>query len=220
MNIKDHFHTLRSTGLFSGISDAELESVLDCVGAQKKVARKGKMILQAGDRPRHVGIVLAGQLHVVREDYDGNRSLISVLTPGDTFDEALCCAGVSESPVSVIAGLDSTVMLLSFERILHICTNACLFHGRLVENMLGLIAGKNLAMQSHMEILSMKTIRLKVMRHMESLGAKKDCEIAIPFSRDELANYLCVDRSALSHELSRMRRDGLIDYRKNRFVLR
>jgi len=217
---KDYLQVLQSIRLFHGISAAELESMLDCVGAQKKAVRKGKMVLHAGDKPRSVGIVLEGQLHVVREDFDGNSSLIAVLTAGDTFAEALCCAGVHESPVSVIAGLDSTVMLLGFDRILRTCTNACSFHGKLIENMLGLIAGKNLSMQSHMEILSMKTIRSKVMRHMESLGAKKGCEIAIPFSRDELANYLCVDRSALSHELSRMKQDGLIDYRKNRFVLR
>jgi len=219
MKFKEYLPILQEVGLFKGIG-GDLESMLDCIGAQKKAVRKGKIILLAGDRPSYVGIVLSGQVHIVRDDFDGNRSLLAVLTRGDIFAEALCCARVPESPVTVLADLDSTVVMLSFERLLLTCSNSCAFHRRLIDNMLGLIAEKNLMLQSHMEILSLKTIRSKVMRYMDSFGAKKGREFKIPFNRDELANYLCVDRSALSHELSKMKQDGLIDYAKNRFVLK
>jgi len=218
--MKEHLALLGSVGLFSGIDISELGPMLSCIGARKKSVGKGRILLLAGDAPRNVGIVISGQVHVVREDHDGNRSLMAVLTSGDIFAEALCCAGVPESPVTVIADTDSSVVLLDFERILHTCTNACPFHRKLLENMLKLLAGKNLMLQNHMEILSMKSIRARVLRYIESFAPKQGQEVFIPLNREELANYLCVDRSALSHELMKMKKDGLIEYRKNRFVMK
>ena len=211
---------LRSVKLFDGIVDADLEIMLGCIDAKTKAYRKGRIVLLAGDKPSHIGIVLKGQLHIVREDYDGNRSIIAVLTQGDVFAEALCFAGVQESPVSVTAGQDSTVILLSYERILQTCPNSCAFHRDLIRNILSLVASKNLQLQSHMEILSAKSIRAKVMLFFESFAAKRGREITIPLNREEMADYLCVERSALSHELARMKRDGLIDYQKNKFLLK
>jgi len=218
--LKEHLPVLKSVSLFEDVDAGELGTMLECMGAEIKYVSKGSMILFAGDTPRHVGIVLSGLLHVIREDYDGNRSLLAVLTPGELFAEALCCAGVSESPVTVIADADSNVLLLGFERILRTCPNSCVFHTKLIENMLRLIAAKNLLLQSHMEIISMKSIRAKVMRYIESFVPKQGREITIPLNREELANYLCVERSALSHELMRMKKDGLIEYKKNKFVLK
>ena len=172
-----------------------------------------------GDTPKQFGAVLTGQLHVVREDYDGNRSLIAVLTPGEVFAESLCYAGVQESPVTVIADQDSTILLFKFERILQSCTNCCPFHRKLIGNMLGIIAEKNIRLQIKMEILSSRSIRARMLRYIESFTTNKGREITIPLNREELANFLCVERSALSHELMKMKKDGLIDYKKNTFIL-
>ena len=210
---------MRSAGLFKGLEDLELESILACIGAELKSVRKGGIVLLAGDRPRHVGIVLAGQLHITREDYDGNRSLAAVVTPGEIFAEALCCAGVSESPVTVTARADSVIELMSFTRILHTCPNSCAFHTKLIGNMLGLIAGKNLLLQSRVEIVSLRSVRAKVRRYLESFVPGQGRNITIPFNREELADFLCVERSALSHELAKMKKDGLIEYKKNRFTV-
>ena len=245
----EYLSLLGTVRLFSGIESSDLYSMLNCVDAKTRTVRKGEIVLLAGDTPKHVGITLSGQLHIIREDYDGNRSLISVLEPGDIFAEALCCAGVTESPVSVVAYLDSNVLTMSFERVLGTCPNSCPFHKKLITNMLGLIARKNLMMQSHMEILSLKSVRARLLRYIESFvhepfvrdttahsgivndvytqasitskrsARNKGVTITIPLNREELANYLCVDRSALSHELMKMKKDGLIEYRKNEFTL-
>jgi len=220
VSVKEFLPVLQSTSLFKGINTADLESMLGCISVAIKTVRKGAIILHAGDTPRQVGIVLRGQLHIIREDFDGNCSLLAVLTRGDVFAEAMCCAGVTESPVTVIADLDSAVILMSFEKILHICPSSCSYHRALIKNMLELIAGKNLKLQNHMEILGMKSIRARVMRYFESFAPKHGIEITIPLNREELANYLCVERSALSHELMKMKNDGLIEYRKNKFVLK
>jgi len=218
--MKEFLHVLKTVALFGGINGDELEAILGCIEAEKRTVKKGQIVLLAGDSPRHIGIVLTGQMQIVREDYDGNRNLLAVLTAGDIFAEALCCAGIPESPVTVLSDLDSTVLLMRFERILESCPNSCSFHRKLIENMLRIIAGKNLMLQSHMEILSLKSIRARVLRYLETLASKQGRRIIIPLDREELANYLCVDRSALSHELSKMKNDGLIEYDRNTFLLK
>ena len=217
--MEKYFDVLKIVGLFRDIGAAELITMLKCLGAETRVVSRNEIILLAGDKPQHVGIVLTGRLHIVREDYDGNRSLITAVTPGEIFAEALCCAGIPESPVTVIPDIDSTIMLLSFSRILHTCTNSCAYHTKLIENMLGLIANKNLQLQSRMEVVSIKSIRAKVMRYLESFVPNQGRNITIPFNREQMADFLHVERSALSHELSKMKKDGLIDYRKNTFIL-
>jgi len=221
MKVFNHFSELfKSIGLFRGIETAALQSMLSCLGATTRNLRKGKFALLAGDRPEFAGIVLSGQLHIIREDYDGKRSIVAAIMPGGIFAEALCCAGVPESPVTVLAAEDSIIMKLSFARILKTCSRSCSFHKKLIENMLGIIANKNLMLQSRMEILELKSVREKVMRYLESFIPKHGNDIRIPFNREEMADFLSVERSALSHELAKMRKDGLIEYRKNHFMLK
>ena len=210
---------MESVGLFNGLEYTELKSVLSCLDAEIKEVPKNEIILLAGDKPKYVGAVLAGAFHIVREDYDGNRSILAAVTPGEVFAETLCCANVAESPVTVVADIDSTVLLLDIERIVHTCPNSCVFHSKLIRNLLGLIADKNLYLQNRMEIISLKSIRTKVIRYLESISLMQKEIITIPYNREELADFLCVDRSALSHELSRMKKDRLIDYHKNKFVI-
>jgi len=215
-----YFDIFETIPLFEGIAACELEQMLECVDAEIKKFPKGSILLLAGDKPRHVGIVIDGEIHITREDRDGNRSLLAAATSGQIFAEALCCAGVSESPVTVTADSASTVMMLSFARLLRTCPNSCVFHSRLIQNMLGLLANKNLFLQDRMEITSLKSVRAKVMRYLETFVQKQGSEITVPFNREQLSAYLCVERSALSHELARMKKDGLIDYKKNKFVLK
>jgi len=215
-----HLLILKSVELFSGLDEADMEVLLDCLGAEIRTVEKDDIVLLAGDTPKQVGLVLAGQLHITRDDYEGNRSLIAVVAPGELYAEALCCAGVSESPVTVTADTQATVMLLSFSRTLDLCSKVCAFHRKLIENMLRLVANKNLLLQDRMEIISMKLVRAKVLHYLESFVPRQGRTVTIPFNREKMAAFLCVERSALSHELARMKKDGLIDYRKNKFILR
>ena len=214
-----YFDILKNVELFEGIETSDLGLMLDCVDAKTKDFKKGDILMIAGSKPLYVGIVISGEIHITREDIDGNRSLIAVISPGQIFAEALCCADVQESPVNVTAGTGSSVMLLNFSRLLRTCTNSCVFHSQLIHNMLEVIAKKNLLLQNRMDIISLKSIRAKVIRYLETFIPKQGNEITIPFNREQLADHLCVERSALSHELARMKSDGLLDYRKNKFVL-
>jgi len=214
-----YYGILKTIGLFKGIEYTQLKSMLDCIGASAKNTKKGKILLLSGSKPSFVGIVLAGQFHIFKEDYDGNRTLVAAIMPGEIFAEALCCAGIPESPVTVISAVDSSLVQLMFSRILHTCSKSCTFHRQLVENLLELLAKKNIFLQNRMEIISLKSVRAKVLRYLESFGQKQNSAIHIPFNREEMANFLCVERSALSHELAKMKKDGLIEYRKNQFMV-
>jgi len=214
-----YFEVIKTVKLFDGIEADSLESALGCLGARTAGYGKGETLIAAGSKPSDVGIVLTGQLHIVKDGYDGGRALLATLVPGDIFAEALCCAGIAESPVTVISQCESTVMLIKFARILSNCPKVCAFHTKLTENMLRLIARKNLYLQSRMEITNLKTVRAKVLAYLESFTERQGKKITIPHNREEMAEYLCADRSALSHELMKMKADGLIDYRKNKFEL-
>jgi len=217
----DHFSgILKKVGLFKGIQYPQLESMLDCIGAGVRNVKKGQIILFPGDKPSFVGIVLSGQFNVLKEDYDGSHILVAAILPGGIFAEALCCASIEESPVTVISASDSSYIQLMFSRILHTCSKSCTFHRKLIENLLELLAKKNIFLQTRMEIISLKSVRAKVMRYLESFGKEQNEAIYIPFNREEMANFLNVERSALSHELAKMKRDGLIEYSKNQFKIK
>lgn len=173
----------------------------------------------AGDKPEWIGLVLEGQTYIEKEDIEGRRSLVACIEPGEMFAEALCCAGVQESPVSVCAATETQVLLLRFERILHTCPAACAHHAQLLQNMLRILARKNLYLQGRMELLGIRSLRERILRYLENTVPEKGKTIAIPFNREELADYLGAERSALSHELSRMKKDGILDYWKNQFML-
>ena len=211
---------LKAVPLFKGIDESEVEAILQCIGAEERMVQKSDFVLFAGDKVRHIGIVLRGQLHMLHENFDGKRSLLAALMPGEIYAEVPCCADIEESPVSVVAKTDAVILTLDFPRIIRSCSNACGFHGKLIENMLRVVANKNLHLQNRMEIVSMKSVRDKVLHYLESFAPEQGPNIVIPFNREELASFLCVERSALSHELARMKADGLIEYRKNQFYLK
>lgn len=217
--MKEYISILNSVKLFKNIKENDIIPMLSCLGTKINDYKKGQFIFSVGDKVDHIGILLKGNVHVIKENFEGERTIIAALTTGDYFAEALCCAGIKESPVSVEVISDTKIILLPFNRILNTCSSSCLFHTKLIENMLYVIAQKNILMQNRMDILSQRTLRLKVLNYLQSLAAKQGQNIVIPFNREEFANFLCVDRSALSHELSRMQNDGLIKFHKNHFIL-
>lgn len=217
--MKEYLELLKKVKLFSGISSENILDMLKCLAASAKELKKDGFILTAGNSVNNIGIVLEGQLHIVKEDINGERSLIATLAPTDIFGEALCCAGVLDSPVSVFADKDSKVMLLGFSRILKTCSNSCSYHTKLIENMLQMLAQKNLQIQTRMDFLSKKTIRERLISYFNFIALKQGRDFTIPLNREELADFLCINRSALSRELGNLKDEGLINYNKNHFTL-
>lgn len=215
--MKEYLEILRTVRLFGGIDTDDLASMLVCMRAKTVTLKKAEPVITAGNPVHFVGVVLHGQLHIIREDSGGERALIATLTQGEFFGEALCCAGVKESPVSVLADTEATVMLLAFSHLLQTCSKACPFHTKLIENMLQIIAQKNIQLQERMDLLGKKTIRSRLLSYFEVVAAQQGRDFTIPLNREEMADFLCIDRSALSRELGKLQKEGIIAYRKNRF---
>ena len=211
---------LRRVKLFEGIEEGDFEKLLSCLDARKLELSKDSFVLLMGEPVQSIGIILSGTANIIRENDEGERIIITALQAGNFFGEALCCAEVEESPVSVLTSSDSKIMLLDFKRILGVCPTGCSFHSRLIKNMLRIIADKNLLLQNRLDVVSRKSLRAKILAYFELQANRSGREFTIPFNREELADHLCADRSALSHELARMKRDGILDYRKNHFHLK
>ena len=206
--------------LFDGLSNDETSSLISCMGARTKTVERDEAIITEGDPSNIVGIVTSGKLQIYKEDMSGFQTIISEVVPGEMFGEVFACAGVKEMPVSIYAAEKSTVMLIDFKRFLTTCSNACPFHSKVIQNLLQVVSQKALYLNKRIEIMSKRSIRDKLLCYLTiEHGRKKDEHFTIPFNRQQLADYLCVERSALSAEMSRMKKEKIIDYKKNEFWL-
>jgi len=216
--LKKTFDTVKSNPLFNGIAFSDFETMLSCLSARTASYKKGEIILLSGDAVSFVGLILSGSVRIVKEDMDGHISILTELGISDLFGEVFACAGISHSPVTIEVGSDAEILLIDYKRIITSCSSSCPFHAKLIENMLSLIAKKNLTLNQKIEVLSKRTTREKLMCFFDAQrGAAR--RFTIPYNREELAAYLCVDRSAMSNELCKMRDEGLIQFQKNQFEL-
>jgi CRP-like cAMP-binding protein len=218
--MKEYYPTLSNIELFSGISLDELSRLLVCLDANVADFKKGRFIWLQGDANYYVGIVLQGKVNIIKEDIMGGRSLIAGIEAPYIFGESMVSAEVSAAPVSVQAAFDSTIMLINFKRIIKSCASSCAFHTRLVQNMMKIIALKNIYLNEKIDYLKKTTTRQKLAAYiLNQMRSKNYSLITLPLNREDLADYLGVNRSALSRELSNMKSDGLIEYKKSSFSI-
>ena len=219
--MKDFLSVIRSSSLFSGISEDELPAVLSCLNMRKESFSKDCFLLRVGDTADSIGLVLSGNVLLIQEDIWGNRNILSKAGPGQTFAAAFACAPGSRLNVSVVAEAPVTAMFLNVKRILTVCPSACAHHSRIIRNLLGELAEKNLRFSEKLTHVGQRTTRAKLMSYF-SAEAQRLGKYAfdIPFSRQQLADYLGVERSGLSLELGKMRGERLLDFHKNHFVLK
>ena len=218
--MKKYLNILRKCRLFSGISDENLISMLGCLGARVEFFDKKYTVFAEGSTVKYIGIILSGSAQLIQNDYFGNRSIIASFYPSDMFAEAFACADIASLPVSVIASEPSEIMFIDCSHVLHTCKNSCGFHQQLIFNLMKSMAEKNLMFHQKIEIISKRTTREKLMAYLMSVAKKAESDsFEIPFDRQELADYLEVDRSGLSAEISKMRKEGILRSEKNRFSL-
>ena len=219
--MQEFFPVIRSSPLFSGISEEELVAMLICLDAKKESFPKDAFLLRVGDTAESIGLVLSGSVLVIQEDIWGNRNILSKAGPGHTFAAAYACAPGSVLSASVVAETPVTVMLLNVGRVLNVCSSACSHHSRIIRNLLGELAEKNLRLSEKLTHMGQRSTRAKLMSYLSAEAQRLGrYEFDVPFSRQQLADYLAVERSGLSLELGKMRAEGLLDFHKNHFVLR
>lgn len=218
--MKEYFPLMLQSSLFSGMEQGELAAMLQCLGARIRQVSKSEPIFLEGDPAGTMGMVLEGGVQVARDDFYGNRSLLAHAAPGELFAETFACAGIQSMPVSAYAVKDSKVMLLDCRKMLTVCSNSCHFHNRLVRNLLQVVADKNLALSSKIRVMSRKTTKEKLMAYLlDQAKLQKSRSFTIALDRQALADYLGVERSAMSAELSKLRKEGVLEYKGSHFTL-
>ncbi len=216
--MEGNYSKIISNSLFDGIAEGDFSAMLACLGAFEKTFGKNEFIIHEGDHIPWIGIVVDGGIRIHKTDYQGNEVIIAEVFGGDIFAEVFSCAEVFRSPVSIVASTESRILFFDYQKIISPCCTSCQFHQRLITNMLTIVARKTLYLTRRIDVISKKSLRDKILTYLgyESGGRS---QFTISMNREELANFLCADRSALSSELSKLKKEGLIDCYKHQFTL-
>lgn len=210
---------LPKTALFRGIEEADLPGLLSCLETKECTFQKGETVLHRGERTDRLGLLLAGTVHIVREDFWGNRSMVGLAGPGDIFAESYSLTGETLE-VSVLAATDCEILFFSAPKAVSGCAQVCSFHEQLSRNLLGMLARKNLLLTEKMRHMARKTTREKLLSYLSAQALRaQSSEFNIPLDRQQLADFLGVERSAMSAALGKLRDEGILEFRKNHFHL-
>ncbi|MGM9519025.1 MAG: Crp/Fnr family transcriptional regulator [Acidaminococcus sp.] len=211
---------LAKTALFKNIPPQEIEVRMGCLGGVVRSFPKGTYIHYAGDIVHTVSMVLKGKVIIENDDVWGNRNLLGAIGPGELFAEAYACAENEPLLINVLAAEDTTVLMMDLRKVFHTCSRSCPQHQQISDNLLHMLAKKNLALSRRILHTSSKSIRGRVLSYLSFLAAQQKKKIiTVPFNRQQMADYLSVDRSALSNELSKMQKEGILEYHKESFKL-
>ena len=218
--MEQYFEIILVNPLFAGITAEELGSMLHCLSAKVVRVAKGEPVFLEGDAAGFIGLVLEGSVQIVRDDYYGERTLLTHAEPGDIFAESYSCAGVETMPVSAYALRTGKVLLMDLQKMLTVCSNACRFHNLLVRNLLQVMAQKNLVLSRKIQFMSCRTTKEKLMAYLLDQAKRKgSAEFTIPLDRQTLADFLGVERSAMSAELGKLRKAGVLECKGSWFRL-
>lgn len=206
--------------LFKGMNEEEQNSLSNCFKFIEKKYKKNEYIINYGDDIQYIIVLVSGVLNVIEDDYWGNRSIIDYVLPNQTFGLSYAYSKIKKYPISVVAKTNAKVLLIDIDKIFSPCGNHCIHHNQLIKNAVEIISEKNLFLMYKIEHISKRTTKEKILAFLSYASKKANSNVFdIPFDRQELADYLSVDRSALSNELSKLKKQGIIDFNKNHFIL-
>ncbi len=212
---------LSHTQLFRGLQEEEIKTLLECLHAFKRNYKKGETILSDGSVTENIGIVLSGMALISCNDIWGNTSVLGNAAPGSVFAEVYACIPGQPLLVTVSAAEETCILFINARRILTTCTNACPVHARLARNLLTVCAYKSLQLSQRILHTSAKSIRGRLMSYFSECAKRSGSNsFLLPYNRQQLADYLNVDRSTMSNELSKMQKEGLLTYKKNHILLK
>lgn len=217
--MKKYMEILSRCKLFENMETDNILSILKCFGAEIRSYRKNQSIFTEGETAEHIGIMLSGTAQIVRVDFYGNRSIVAVIEPSQLFGEAFACTEAKFIPVNVTAEKDCEIMLIKSRKMLHPCCKACQFHGQIIFNLMKEIAVKNLMLNQKIEIISKRSTREKLMTYLLIQAKQHGGGFTIPYNRQELADFLEVDRCGLSAEISKLRKENVLECKRNCFRL-
>ena len=211
---------LKGCPFFSGMTDGEILSILHCMDARAKGIDRNAYIFRAGESTETMGLVLSGSVLVIQEDLWGHRNILAKVLPGDFFGESYAATPGSVLNVSVVANEAAEILMLNVNHLLTTCHNTCAHHARLIRNLVSILAGKVLLWDSKITQISKRSTREKLLSYLSAESIRQGkLAFDIPYDRQQLADYLSVERAAMSAELSKLKKEGILDTRRNHFIL-
>ena len=218
--MKNYIPVLKRTKLFAGVAEEEIGAMLSCLDARLHEYKKGEYVLRQGEHMSFITVLVDGELHIQRDDYWGNRAIINPIAVGEMFGEAYIARESGALLNDVVAVEDSAVIFFDVRRIITVCSSACRFHSMVVQNLFFAISEKNRKLVQKLGHMSKRSTREKLISYLsEESKRQNSARFTIPFNRQQLADFLSVDRSAMSNELCKMRDEGLLRFEKNSFTL-
>jgi len=219
--MEKYLNMLENTRLFYGADASEIKAMLSCLSAEKQFFEKGACIFRRGDSISRMALILSGEVHIQKEDFWGNLSILNHLSEGDVFGEVYAALGGETITSDAVAVRDTEILLLDVNKLMNVCSSACVFHKKVISNLMAVMAMKNKSLTAKLEHMSQRTTREKLLSYLSEQSIKAgSSSFDISFNRQQLADYLSVDRSAMSNELCKMRDEGLLVFERNHFRLK
>lgn len=204
--------------LFEKIDDKNVLELLQCIGIKTKAFKKNSYILKSSSKINYLGVMLSGNAVVRKKSFNGDFVEIEKLKVNNIFGQNIVCLGMEKSPFDIIALNNCEVLFLPFEKVVTPCSKLCQYHIQLIKNVMKMISTRNSLLNDKIDIIGQRTIRQKILALLETYRTEEKI-FSIPYSREEMAKFLCTDRSALSRELCKMRDEGILRFYKNNFEL-
>ena len=218
--MESYISVLQRTQMFSGVNERDIATMISCLNARQRHYQKGMYVLREGEWVDDIAILMEGSLHIQKDDYWGNRSILGEIVPGEMFLEAYAGPQSNSAQNDVVAIEDSTVIFFDIKRVLSACFPACKYHSIVVQNLFFAISEKNRKLVQKLSYLSKRSTREKLISYLSEESKRRNSDkFMIPYNRQQLADYLSVDRSAMSKELCKLRDEGLLTFDKNHFEL-
>lgn len=218
--MKKYIPVLKRMQLFAGVGEDEIDSMLTCLQAKLFTYKKGEYVFRHGEHLNNITVLVEGSLHIQNDDYWGNHSIINRISIGEIFGEAYVAPGSGAILNDVVAIEGSAVIFFDVKRMLTVCSSACKFHSTVIQNLFFTISEKNRKLVRKLGHMSKRSTREKLISYLSDEAKSQNSKtFTISFNRQQLADFLSVDRSAMSNELCKMRDDGLIIFEKNKFTL-
>lgn len=219
--LENYYNQIKNSPVFFGMNDKELRELLECFNARVRKYEEGEMIIRQGDMISNIYLILSGEVNIEKDSYWGRRIIISRLGVNDNLALSFVGSKNVESNIDAVAVKDTVVLILGYEKCTSMCQNACTRHKILINNLFQILSKENIELIQKIENVSQKSIRDKLLTYLSNEAQKKHSNVFdIQFNRQDLADYLNIDRSAMSFELSKLQKEGLIAYNKNHFELK
>lgn len=212
---------IKKSKIFEKISEADIKALHFCFKTKVLNVKKGEILIDEDQPFESIVLVLDGHLRTVITDYYGTNSILADYYSGDAVGVEEAFSGSTVAQYTLVAMEDTQVLTMNKYRVIQPCDNMCPRHTQLQNNLVKIISQKNIELMQKFNHITKHSTRDKVLAYLQYISKKQNSKyFDIPFNRQELAEYLSVDRSALSFELSKMKKDGIIDFNKNHFMLK